>query len=324
LTRVLIIGGAGFIGSHLARHCIARDDEVHILARPQADLWRVADIHTSLTLHSLDLRDQGALDRCFAEARPDEVYHLATQVRWQPALDFSDTHQSVSTDVLNLIAVLAAAAAAIPPPRVMVRAGSLAEYGNGPVPYVESQRENPLNSYAAALTASTHCAQMLQSRLPFAILTARLALTYGPTQNEDFLIPTLIRNCLAGKRTRILRPDDRRDLIYVTDVSDALCRLARSELPGGTIVNVATGIAPPMRDVADLVARVVGADPALIDIIDTSGTVGEAHNAYTNICGSPALARKLLDWGASIPLIEGLQYTLDLVRDRHKTHKARQ
>jgi nucleoside-diphosphate-sugar epimerase len=324
LTRVLIIGGAGFIGSHLARHCIARGGDVHIAARPQADLWRLTDIQTNLTLHSLDLRDRVALDRCFAEARPDEVYHLATQVRWQPTPDFSDALQSVSTDVLNLIAVLAAASAANPPPRIMIRAGSLAEYGNGPVPYVESQRENPLNSYAAALTACTHCAQMLQSRLPFATLTARLALTYGPTQNEDFLIPTLVRNCLAGKRTRILRPDDRRDLIYVTDVTEALCRLARSELPGGTIVNIATGIAPPMRDVAGLVARVVGADPALIDIIDTSGTVGEAHNAYTNICGSPALTRKLLDWEASITLIEGLQRILDSIRDRNKTHEARQ
>ena len=324
MTRVLIIGGAGFIGSHLARHCIARGDDVHIAARPQADLWRIAAIHTRLTLHSLDLHDRGALDRCFAEARPDEVYHLASQVRWQPAPDFSDALQSVSTDVLNLIAVLAAASAANPPPRIMIRAGSLAEYGNGPVPYIESQRENPLNSYAAALTACTHYSQMLQSRLPFATLTARMALTYGPTQNEDFLIPTLIRNCLTGKRTRILRPDDRRDLIYVTDVTEALCRLARSNLPGGTIVNIATGIAPPMRDVAGLVARVVGADPALIDIIDTSGTVGEAHNAYTNICGSPALARKLLDWEASITLIEGLQRILGLIRDRNKTHEASQ
>lgn len=324
MTRVLIIGGAGFIGSHLARHCLSRGDDVHIVARPQTDLWRLADIHSHLMLHRLDLQDRVALDRCFTEVRPEEVYHLATQTRWQPAPDFADAHQSISTDILNLTTVLAAASAANSPPRVMVRAGSLAEYGNGPVPNVESQRENPLNPYATALTACTYCAQMLQPRLPFAVLTARLALTYGPAQDEDFLLPTLIRNCLAGARTRVLRPDDRRDLIYVTDVAEALCRLGSSKLPGGKIVNVATGIAPPMRDVADLVTRLVGVNPALIDIVESPAAMKGTYQGYAIMCGSPALARKLLDWKAGTTLIEGLQRILDLVRDRNKTHQATQ
>lgn len=323
MTRVLIIGGAGFIGSHLARHCIARGAEVDIVARPETDLWRLEGILAKLTLHRLNLHDRIALDGCFAKARPDEVYYLATQLRWKQAPDCSDVYQSISTEVRNLTTVFAAAASASPPPRVMVRAGSLAEYGNGPVPNVEGQRENPLNAYATALVACAHCAQMLQSRLPFAVLTARLALTYGPTQSDDFFIPTLIRNCLAGERTRILRPDERRDFIHVTDVVEGLCRLAQSGLPGGTIVNVATGIAPPMHEVAGLVARLTGANPALIQIAESSGTIEAGHNAYETMCGSPALARKLIDWEAGISLIEGLQRILDLNQDRNKSQKAR-
>ena len=76
MTRVLIIGGAGFIGSHLARHCIARGAEVHIVARPETELWRLEGILAKLTLHRLDLHDRSTLDRCFAKARPDEVYYL--------------------------------------------------------------------------------------------------------------------------------------------------------------------------------------------------------------------------------------------------------
>jgi UDP-glucose 4-epimerase len=320
LSRVLIVGGAGFIGSHLARHCIARGDDVHVVIRSQTNLWRLADIQAKVIFHCLDLRDRDALDRCFAEAKPEEVYHLAVQLRWQPEKNFSDVHRSVNIDVLNLITLLAAASAANPLPRVIVRAGSLAEYGDGPVPFMESQRENPLTSYAAALTACTHCAQMLQPRLPFMILSARLALTYGPTQSHGFLIPALIRNCLAGEQTRIHRPDDRRDLIYVTDVVEALCRLARSGLPGGRVVNIATGIAPSMREVAGLVTGITGANPALIKIVHSSDFASESNNGSANICGSTALACKLLGWEASITLSEGLQKLLQAIRNEDRSN----
>lgn len=323
MTRVLIIGGAGFIGSHLAQHCITRGDDVQIVVRPQTDLWRLAKFHTRPVVHTLDLGDRVALDRCFREVRADEIYHLAFQTRRQQTPNFSDVDQSINADILNLINILAAAAATKPSPRTVVRAGSLAEYGNGPAPYNEDQRENPLNAYTAALTAATHYTQMLQPRLPFSTFTARLALAYGPDQDEGFLIPTLVRNCQAGKKTLIRRPDDRRDLIYVTEVAEALCRLASSALPGGTIVNIATGIAPPVTHIADLVARAVGADPALIELADPSCTDENDQGICINFCGSPALARKLLGWEAKIPVNEGLQRMLDVIQDRRKTPEVR-
>ncbi len=209
---------------------------------------------------------------------------------------------SISTDLVNLVAVLAAASAADAAPQVLVRAGSLAEYGDGPAPYVETQREKPLNTYAAAMTACTHYSQMLQPRLPFAAVTARLALCYGPDQNEDFLIPALIRNGLAGRPTRLERPDDRRDLVFVDDAVDALCRLAGAQLPGGTIVNVATGIAPTMRQVAQMVMHAVGADPRLIEAVDGP----QSPDAIADLRASPALARDLLDWQAQTTLAEGI------------------
>jgi UDP-glucose 4-epimerase len=311
LTRVLIIGGAGFIGTHLALDRIARGDDVHILVRPQTNLWRLAEILTKVKIHSLELRDPVALAECFAFSNPEEVYHLASQTRSQPSPDFSDASESIHVDVLNFTAVLAAASASKFLPKVLVRAGTLAEYGNGPVPFVESQREKPLNSYAAALTASTHCAQMLQSRLAFPVITARLALTYGPSQDDDFLIPSLVRNCLAGEPTSIARPDNRRDLIYVTDVIEALGRIAKSQLPGGTIVNIATGISHPMRDVGRMVAEITGVSSTLIKISEPPEAKDQIGDAPKDICGSPVLARKLLGWKAGINLTEGLQRMLE-------------
>jgi UDP-glucose 4-epimerase len=310
LNRVLIFGGAGFIGSHLARFCLSRRDEVHVAARPQTNLSRLQSIDESIKLHQFEFSDRDAMAHCFAEVMPHEVYQLATRTRWMPKHDLSDVSEGINCETGNLISIIAAAASAKSPPRVMVRTGSLAEYGNGPAPYLENQRENPLNAYAASLVASTHCSQMLQSRLPFPLLTARLALTYGPDQSADFLIPSLLQNCEAARTTSIRRPLDRRDMIYVSDVAEALTLLAGSKIPGGTIVNICTGNAPTVKQIALSVINATGSNPNLIEFSLGQKRVQTSSDSCLNFCGSPLLARKLLGWKAKIDLQKGLRLML--------------
>ena len=87
----------------------------------------------------------------------------------------------------------------------MIRAGSLAEYGLAPLPTREEAREEPVTVYGASLVAATHFVGALQSRLPFSVATARLALVYGPSQSIDYLVPLLITRCLAGKNSIVNR-----------------------------------------------------------------------------------------------------------------------
>lgn len=316
MNRVLIFGGAGFIGSHLASYCVDRGDEVHVAVRPQTSLSRLAAIDKDISIHRFEFADNSAMANCFAHASPQEIYQLATQTRWRPAADLSDIYESISSEIRNLSAILAAAASAKSCPRSVVRTGSLAEYGNGPAPYVESQRENPLNAYSTALVAATHCAQMLQLRLPFPVLTARLALTYGLYQSEEFLIPSLVRNCLAGMATTIRRPGDRRDMIYVTDVAEALCLMGGGAIAGGAIVNISTGVAPEVREIALEIVRATGANSNLIRISDSPNENEKISDSCLNFCASPLLARKLLGWKAKINLQEGLKRMLEPLQGR--------
>lgn len=107
--------------------------------------------------------------------------------------------------------------------------------------------------------------QGLQSRLPFPVVTARLSLTYGPAQSESFLIPSLIRHCLAGEPSTIRHPSARRDLIFVDDVVEALCRLPYADLRGGEVVNIASGNAPTMRETVTEILAATGADSANVE-----------------------------------------------------------
>lgn len=305
MARILITGGAGFIGSHLVAAGVAAGHEVHAVLRPGSDERRLRGVVDRITRHAIDLREEGRVRLCVASVQPERIYHLAASPRRPEAADLGDARAWVEDDLGSLIRLLAAAAEARHPPRSFVRTGSLAEYGAAPAPYREDRRETPLGIYGAGMVAATHLCATLQRRLPFPVVTARLALTYGPAQSTDYLLPLLIRRCLAGEETRIRHPLDRRDLIHVDDVVDALLRIGAVPLPEGAIVNVATGTAPTMRRVAGLVTRATGTSPDLV----TFGE-GESSSGTRDLRGSTARARRMLGWSARIPLSEGIARTV--------------
>jgi UDP-glucose 4-epimerase len=304
MARVLILGGAGFIGSHLAARCLNEGHIVHVLARPETSMHRLRQIEGKIRLHTLRLNDREALRRCFAEAEPELVFHLATLTRRKEEPGLSDAFASVNEDLVGLLSTLAVAAEAIPAPKMFIRTGTLAAYGRAPTPHVEFLREMPDTVYAAALVAGGHYVQGLQSRLPFPVVTARLSLTYGPAQSDSFLIPSLIRNCLSEESSIVRHPRARRDLIYIDDVVEALCRLSSSDIPGGTVINIASGNAPTMRETVTQIIAATGADPALVEFRAAE------PSEDVDLCPSPALAQELLDWKARVPLHEGIGRTV--------------
>ncbi len=291
MTIVLIVGGAGFIGSHLVDRCLEEDHTVHVITKPTTDLYRLEGYIDLIHVHQLDINNHGALERLLGEIKPELIYHLAIATRRETAPHLGDAFASVKEDLLGLLSVLAAAEAN-GPPRMFIRTGSLADYGRTPVPHVESAREVPQSVYAAGLVAAVHYVEALQARLPFPVITARLSLVYGPDQSDEFFIPSMIKQCLSGRASIVHNPDARRDLIYVDDVVDALRSIAASNLPGGTIVNIASGEAPTMAEVAHCILNATDADPKLVSCKRQDRT----HDV--DLVPSPLLAKELLGWSA--------------------------
>lgn len=305
MSRILITGGTGFIGSHLAAACLDAGDEVHLLVRPGSSGHRLRRLTGRLVRHEVDMSADGNLRRVLNDVQPEVLYHLAVTPRRRETPDLADVRAGIEEDLNLLIALLSAAACSCRPPSVMVRAGSLAEYGLAPLPYRESVREQPVTAYGAGLVAGTHYVTAVRARLPFPVVTARLALVYGPTQCSDFLVPRLIERCLAGQQTLVKRPADRRDLMYVSDAVDALRMIARSNLKGGTILNVATGIAPSMRHVARLVVRKTGVDSGLV-------TFGEDFepSGVPDLRGATYEMLQRTGWRARVLIAEGIARTV--------------
>lgn len=300
---ILILGGAGFIGSHLAARHLANGDDVHVAVRPGWDgnfAWPV----DGAVAHRVDLGSADAVEDCLASARPTLVYHLASRTAHGP----NGLRDPFSTcwfdDPANLVRLLDAARRVRPALRSFVRIGSLAEYGDGPVPALEGQRETPRSPYGLAQATATRFAELLGPSLPFPVLTARLGLTYGPGQSREFLVASLIRCCLERRPYLVADPLARRDIIYVDDVVAGLMKLAVSDLPGGGIVNICSGEAPTNRSIAQTVCEMTDTPADRI-------TYGSARRSTPSsiVWGAAERARTLLRWSARTGLAAGIRLT---------------
>ena len=314
---VLVTGGTGFLGSHLVRALVARGLEVHVPHRPGSDRRRLTDVAGRVTFWPLDLTDADGVEATCRAAQPETVVHLAgnTGLRFIKP-DLAGVRESVEQSVLgslNLVLALHRTGA----PRIVVRAGGVEEYGRGPAPFAETQREAPVSPYSASQVAVTHYLQMLQPALAFPVVTLRPALVYGPAQSEEFLIPSLIRHCLEGRDFSMTSGEQVRDLVYVADVVDAVLLAAVRLDLGGRVINVGSGRRHKVAEVARAVVRLSGAAIALrVDPARARASEIQDH------CFDTGLAERLLGWRSTTDLEAGLTATIAWYRERLRPETA--
>ncbi len=302
--RVLITGANGFIGSHLVRACVARGDEVTALVRPGSNTDRLTDVSSDIHVHRVVLTDTTAVARVFQDTQPDLVFHAAAKTRIPNTPDLSDASASLRENVDSILSVLSAAAECESPQGAFVRLGTIAEYGDNPVPYLETQCEKPRDSYGTSMLTGTKYLEMLQPRLPFPAVTARLSLTYGPGQTGQQLVPYLIESLLTNKPAQIGRPDDARDLLYIDDAVRGLLMLGSDPKAAGPVVNISTGVATKVRDVAKMVQGFSNAPKDLLQF-------GSPAGAPIDLINHPGLMQSSYNWTPETNVQDGLKHTVE-------------
>ncbi len=300
--KALVTGASGFIGSHLVRALLSDHYTVFAWSRKRHGGWRLQDLqHPSLRHQRIDLTDKSAITAALKSSKPDVIFHLASfRNPERSRLALGPSLQNLTTSV-NLWDALLASKVRV---RSIINTGSSEEYGQGRPPLKENAREAPVSPYSASKTASTHYAEMLSATFGLPITTLRLFLTYGPWQNDEMFIPSLIRHCLQGKDFDMTAGKQLRDFNFVSDTVSAYLLAAQSPRAVGQTINICSGKPHTLLSVAEKIVQRTGTRIKL-----RKGAL-PYRAGESALYGDPSKAWRLLKWRSTTPLEEGLERTI--------------
>ncbi len=305
-ASVLVTGGTGFLGSHLVRRLVTDGAAVHLLVRPASSLWRIADIKTKLTLWRGDLTDLSSLEKCVAGSRPQLVFHLGGGSFGQPwSTVLGEINSLVDVNVKGTLNLLHAIERAGLPLTRFVRTGGLVEYGDGPVPFDEGQRELPASAYPATQAATVMILNAVYRHLKFSVVTLRLASVYGPARSGDYFLPSLIIGCLEGRDFDMTAGEQMWDLIYVDDVVDAYVKAGQADVASGEILNIGAGRGYRLREVAEMIVSKIGGKTHL-----RIGALQKQPGEIRHLVCRNEKAKRILGWTPETSLDTGIDRTI--------------
>jgi UDP-glucose 4-epimerase len=253
--RVLVTGGAGFIGSHLTDAFLARGDTV--TAVDDLSRGRAERLDPQVTLHKLGIKDASSLSSVVTDSRPELICHLSAQIDVRTSVD--DPAQDAQVNVVGTVNVLQAARAT--GARVLFASSGGAIYGrNAPIPSREDILPLPESPYGIA----KHCAEQyigLYNRLHgtrHSIM--RLANVYGPRQDpggDAGVIPIFCAAALVNEEPTVYGDGTQtRDYVYVGDAVRAFLAAADADRPGTW--NIGTGVEISVLDLIKIISGVAG------------------------------------------------------------------
>ena len=251
MKRVIVTGATGFVGANLAEKLINDGHEVHLLVRDEAQFWRVEHLLPHLQLFKASLLDRERLFSEVARIRPDWVFHLAAYgaYSWQ-----DDPNMAIQTNFLGTVNLVDACQKI--GFEVFVNTGSSSEYGLKDHASTERDSLDPNSYYAVTKASATLFCRYTAQRFDLPIYTLRLYSVFGPYEEPNRLIPTLIIKGLQGKYPPLVNPDIARDFIFSEDVIRAYLFMTTASLPPGEIYNVGTGKQTTLRDVVEVTREI--------------------------------------------------------------------
>ncbi len=320
--KILVTGGAGFIGSAVVRLAVARGHHVVNLdaltyAACLANVDSVAD-SPLYAFEQADIRDRAALDVVFARHRPDAVMHLAAESHVDRSID--GPGDFVSTNVTGTFNLLEAARAHwqsngcpadfrfhhISTDEVF---GSLGAQGR----FTEETPYDPRSPYSASKAASDHLVRAWFHTYGLPVVLSNCSNNYGPFHFPEKLIPVIILNALAERPLPIYGDGSNvRDWLYVEDHAEALLQiLTRGEV--GRSYNVGGGNERTNLELVHSICAILDrkrprAGGRHADLI-TFVTDRPGHDARYAI--DPARIAAELGWHPSVSLDEGLERTVE-------------
>jgi UDP-glucose 4-epimerase len=254
MRRVLVTGGAGFIGSALIGHLKDPGAEVFViddLSFGRRELAAVADDH----FFKMDIRDRSRMQDVVKDVRPDRVLHLAA-IHFIP---YCNAHpvEAADININGTVSVLDACEVAGVEQVFVASTAAVYPVTDGPVN--ESVQPGPMDIYGITKLAAEKIAMEFHLRTGVPVIIGRFFNAFGPNETNAHLIPEIQRQLLSGaRRIKLGNLDPKRDFIHTDDMGVAITRLLDVVRKGCEVVNIGRGIEYSVRDVVAAFERQLG------------------------------------------------------------------
>ncbi|HEU5316562.1 MAG TPA: NAD-dependent epimerase/dehydratase family protein [Chloroflexota bacterium] len=309
--RVLVTGGAGFIGSALTRALLARGDEVTVV--DNLVTGRREWVPEGARFHCESIGDR-QLERVFEDDGPfDRVFHHAALKDVRKAL--IDPGPDAEANILGTLNVLRCAAEH--GTGRIVFPSSAAVYGDAPVrPTPESAATAPISPYGISKLACEHYLSFFAHNRALPAVALRYSTVYGPAaaeESEAGVITIFTRRMLAGRRPVVFGDGEQtRDFVHVDDVVEATLLAAEQVREPWAVYNVCTGVETSLNDLYRALAGETGFGQAAEYLDRKAGEV--LRNAQ-----DPSLLAQDLGWRARLNLRDGLRRVVAAYREEMAT-----
>lgn len=305
--RVLVTGGAGFIGSHIVEALLAAQHEVFVV--DNLSTGKRENIPTGVPLYELDIRD-AAIGQVIKDLKPQAIIHQAAQVAVPVSL--RDPFFDASINIMGTLNLLEGCRRH--GVERFVFASSAAVYGNPLyLPVDEKHTLNPLSGYGISKRTIERYLELYQELCGLRWTALRYANIYGPRQDalgEGGVVAIFIDKLLSNMPPTIYGDGEQtRDFVYVKDVATA--NLLALEQGNQQILNISTGKASTVNELYQLLRREVGFDVEAVYGPPRAGDI--VHSYLDNI-----KAMEQLNWQPKFSLEQGLRETVEFYRKAQK------
>lgn len=309
LSKVLITGLTGFIGSHLAKELLTKGYKVYGLVRAisHRDLQPLQGILDKIVLLTGDLTSFLSMKNVMRSADPDYVFHLAAM----SPVRYSFEHP-FQYGVINYAGTMNVVHALMELPdynkRRLLVASTAEVYGlQKEEPFEENLPLRPTSPYAVSKASADMYAQMANLVYDIDCVILRPTNTYGRRFQTGFIVEYLITNMLRGRRVYIGAPHSIRDYIYVSDHVQAYVLAMEKEEAGGQVYNVGSGCGTSNKELASKISNIINSDGEMV-----FGAYPPGYPVRPIVSDQPYLVldstkiRKDLGWVPKLSLDEGL------------------
>lgn len=316
MSKVLITGADGFIGSHLTEELVRRGYNVRAFVYYNSfNSWGWLDQTESEILKSLeifagDIRDPYGVREAMKGC--DVVMHLAALIAIPYSYHSPDTY--VDTNVKGTLNVLQACRD-YDIERVLVTSTSEV-YGTAQyVPIDEKHPRQGQSPYSATKIGADHLAESFYRSFDLPVTIVRPFNTYGPRQSARAVIPTIITQLLSGrKEIKLGALSPTRDLVFVKDTVDGFIEISESSKTIGEEINIATQSEISVGDLAQRLTDMINPEAKIItDEIRLRPKKSEVERLF----GKNDKIKTLTNWKPKYSLDEGLRITIDWFKDKN-------